>query len=29
MNDLLVMTDLEQLIPVYTNREEIPSAVAA
>jgi len=29
MNDLLVMTDLEQLIPVYTNREEIPSAVPA
>lgn len=29
MNDLLAMTDLEQLIPVYSTQEEIPSAIAA
>jgi anti-anti-sigma factor len=29
MSDLLAMTDLEQLIPVYTTREELPSAVEA
>ena len=27
MSDLLAMTDLEQLIPVYTTREDLPSAV--
>ena len=27
MSDLLAMTDLEQLIPVYTTREALPSAV--
>ena len=29
MNDLLAMTDLEQLIPVYSTREEIPSSIVA
>jgi anti-anti-sigma factor len=29
MSDLLAMTDLEQLIPVYTTQDEIPSAVEA
>lgn len=28
MTDLLVMTDLEQLIPVYASRELLPAAVA-
>lgn len=28
MTDLLVMTDLEQLIPVYASREMLPAAVA-
>lgn len=28
MSDLLVMTDLEQLIPVYASRELLPAAVA-
>lgn len=28
MTDLLVMTDLEQLIPVYASRESLPAAVA-
>ncbi|MBK9575568.1 MAG: STAS domain-containing protein [Fibrobacterota bacterium] len=28
MTDLLVMTDLEQLIPVYATRELLPAAVA-
>lgn len=29
MSDLLAMTDLEQLIPVYASREQLPAAVAA
>jgi len=29
MSDLLAMTDLEQLIPVYTTREDLPATVAA
>jgi stage II sporulation protein AA (anti-sigma F factor antagonist) len=29
MSDLLAMTDLEQLIPVYTSREDIPSSIVA
>lgn len=28
MSDLLAMTDLEQLIPVYASRELLPAAVA-
>ena len=29
MNDLLAMTDLEQLIPVYSTREDLPTSIPA